>query len=120
MILVDTSIWVDHFRNGNELLKRWLLEAQVVIHSYVVEELALGQLKNRTEILRLISSLPRTSELNHGEYLYLVGEHRLFGKGLSMVDVHLLGAALINELDLATQDKALMRAARAVGLRVLA
>ena len=118
MILVDTSIWVDHFRNGSRSLERWLLEGMVARHDFVLEELALGQLKNRVEILRLLESLPEIPVLSHEEYLYLVGEHQLFGKGLGLVDIHLLGAAMASKSGIATLDKALSRTAKALGILV--
>lgn len=118
MILADTSIWVDHFRNGNENLQAWLQEGSILHHVFVAEELASGHLKNRTEIMRLLNTLPQVPAISHSEYLYFIEEHRLYGKGLGMVDIHLLGAAMAAGARLATFDKPLARTANNLGILI--
>ncbi|MGH9336341.1 MAG: type II toxin-antitoxin system VapC family toxin, partial [Vicinamibacteria bacterium] len=94
MILVDTSVWVDHLRAAEEELESLLGQGLVLSHAFVIGELACGNLKNRREILSLLEALPRASVANHEEVLHLVAEQKLYGKGLGWVDVHLLAASL--------------------------
>lgn len=116
MILADTSIWIDHFRNGHKSLQSWLAEGTVVHHIFITEELACGHLKNRTEIIRLLRTLPQISPISHAEYLYFIEENKLSAQGLGLVDIHLLGAAKVAGAKLATLDKALSRAAQILGI----
>ncbi len=116
MVLVDTSIWVDHFRRGNRRLKALLLDAQVACHPFVIGELACGNLENRAEILALLVSLPAPPILSREEFLHFIDRHRLMGRGIGFVDVHLLASARISGLQLWTSDKRLLSAARELGL----
>jgi hypothetical protein len=118
MILVDTSVWVDHFRRTSPSLVRLLNEGQVACHPFVIGELACGQLRNRREILGLMAALPRARVAEHDELLAFVDRHRLFGRGLGWVDVHLLGSAHLSTCSLLTSDRAL--AAVASHLRIAA
>ena len=90
MILVDTSVWVDHFRDGNPRLTELLNNQEVLIHPFVVGELSLGLLKNRVQILDLLSKLPPAPTADHEEVIAAVGKHRLFGVGMGWVDAHTL------------------------------
>lgn len=112
MILVDTSVWVDHFRKAQEDLEGLLNEGLVLCHPFVIGELACGNLKNRDEILSLLDALPKAKVASHEEVLHLVSERKLHGKGLGWVDVHLLAAALLSESPLWTRDKTLAAVAR--------
>ena len=94
MILVDTSIWVDHFRSGNARLQSLLLTEQVACHPFVVGELACGNLHRRDEVLRLLSDLPMGDVVPDAEVLALLERRRLFGRGIGWVDAHLLASAL--------------------------
>jgi len=116
VILVDTSIWVDHLRRGSEALSALLNEGLVVCHPFVIGELACGKVSNRTEILSLLAALPAATIAEHDEALGLLGTHKLSGKGLGWIDVHLLAAALLSGCTLWTRDKALASAARALGV----
>lgn len=111
MVLVDTSVWVDHFRRGNEGLVAQLNQAAVVCHPFVVGELACGNLKNRTEILRLLQALPIAPLAEQEEVLYLLNKGRLYGRGLGWIDAHLLASARLMRCPLWTFDKALATAA---------
>jgi predicted nucleic acid-binding protein len=95
MILVDTSVWVDHFRNGNERLVRLLLDQSVLIHPMVIGELACGTLRNRTEILQLLDNLPKAAQATHDEVLHMIEERKLMGNGIGYVDAHLLASVLL-------------------------
>ena len=112
MVLVDTSIWVSHFREGNPHLKNLLLNGYVVCHSFIIGELACGNLQNREEILSLMQALPSAMTAEHEEVLQLIDTHQLMGIGLGYVDVHLLASALLSETPIWTEDKKLIEAAR--------
>jgi len=112
MILVDTSVWVQHLRAGNERLEALLLKGQVFTHPFVVGELACGNLSNRVEILGLLKALPRVPIAEHEEVMHLLVSRRLYSRGLGWVDVHLLASALIAGCGLWTLDEALRRAAQ--------
>lgn len=111
MILVDTSIWVDHFRRGSAALETLLEKEEVVGHPFVIGELACGNLSRRKEILELLQALPQAAVASHGEIMQFIDFHRLMGAGLGLVDVHLLASARLSSAVLWTGDRTLMRAA---------
>ena len=117
MILVDTSIWLQHFRIGSERLKALLLDGQVLCHPFVVGELACGTLRKRAEILAMLKALPEARLLDQEEVLNFLEARRLCGSGVGWVDAHLLASALLMGCGLWTADKPLRRAA--AGLNVL-
>jgi predicted nucleic acid-binding protein len=112
VILVDTSVWVDHLRKAEEELQNLLDGGVVVSHPFVIGELACGNLKNRDEILSLLAALPKAEVASDEEVLQLVAERKLYGKGLGWVDMHLLAAALLSQCPLWTRDKTLAAVAR--------
>ncbi len=116
MTLVDTSIWVDHLRRGNNRLSKLLGDGRVICHRFVVGELACGAIGNREEILKLLGALPASPVAEHGEVLRLVEQRRLAGRGLGWIDLHLLASALLANSRLWTQDRALGAAARELGV----
>ncbi len=118
MVLVDTSVWVEHLRRGNAALSELLKEGVVLCHAFVVGELACGTLRNRGEILGLLSALPRARIAADREVMLLLEERRLYGKGLGWVDAHLLASALLNTCGLWTFDKALDACARRAKIAV--
>ena len=111
MVLVDTSIWVDHLRKGNRHLEELLLDAEVTCHSFVIGELACGNIKNRSEILTLLQALPTTPTIDLAEYLYFIDQNRLYGFGIGFVDIHLLASAKLADNPIWTADKKLNEAA---------
>ena len=111
MTLVDTSVWVDHLRNGNDALAELLLRDEVACHPMVIGELACGNLKRRKEILALLQALPTVECVSDDELLFFIGQHRLSGLGLGLVDVHLLASCAISHTSLWTLDSRLQRAA---------
>jgi predicted nucleic acid-binding protein len=116
VILVDTSIWIDHFHASEPSLVALLRDDQVGCHRSVIEELALGSIKQRDRVLALLESLHRFPILTHEEVMALVDERRLWGRGLSMVDAHLLGSVmLVGGARLWTRDKRLLAACRECG-----
>jgi len=111
MVLVDTSVWVSHFRETHKGLVALLNRGQAVCHPFVVGELACGNLKNRTTVISLLEALPMAILVEHEEVLAFIKAHNLMGKGLGYIDVHLLAAALLSGVALWTLDKKLEKAA---------
>jgi hypothetical protein len=111
MVLVDTSIWINHLNKSNAGLVSLLNSAKVYIHPFIIGELACGNLTNRAEILQLLKSLPTVDPAMDDEVLILVEQKKLYGIGLGFIDVHLLASALISGLKIWTGDKALNNAA---------
>jgi predicted nucleic acid-binding protein len=112
VILADTSVWIDHFRRGNPTLRAHLTKGRIVCHPFIVGELALGNLRNRSEILTHLNRLPQLSVAAHDEVLALAERRRLFGAGIGWVDAHLLAAVLIAGAKLWALDSRLARVAR--------
>lgn len=107
MVLVDTSVWIDHFRRGNKRLETLLLNSQVLTHSAVLGELACGNLSPRKRVLEWLNDLPKATEAMSVEVLHLIEAHRLYGKGLGYIDLHLLAATQISKVKLWTLDQTL-------------
>jgi predicted nucleic acid-binding protein len=117
MILVDTSVWIDHLRKGVPALVAALERGQVLIHSFVAGELACGNLKNRTEVLHLLGDLPAAPIVTDAEALAFIEHQHLMGRGIGYIDVHLLAsAALAGSARLWTHDKRLAAVATGLGL----
>lgn len=115
MILVDTSIWVDHLRSGDRALAALLEHSDVLTHPFVIGELACGTLAKRNTVLELLQDLPAAPVADPAELLPFIERHRLWGKGLGYVDVHLLAAAaLCPGTKVWTRDKRLRTAAQAL------
>jgi len=111
MILVDTSVWVEHLRSGSIGLEALLNVGQVASHPFIIGELACGHLKNRKEILSLLQYLPKASPASDEEVLGFIEDRKLMGKGLGYIDVHLLVSALLSGLSLWTLDRRLQEVA---------
>lgn len=116
MVLVDTSVWIGHFRVTNLALVRLLKETRVVVHPFVIGELACGRLARRHEVLALLSKLPRLSPVSDAEALAFIEGNKLAGTGIGWVDVHLLASARLACASVMTADKALARVAKRLGL----
>jgi len=111
MILVDTSVWVRHFRMGDKRLEDLLQEGEVCCHPFVIGELACGNLKHRGTVLSLLQELPSTPLAENEEVLAFLESEKLFGRGLGWVDAHLLASAMLAESPIWTLDASLKRAA---------
>ncbi len=108
MILVDTSIWEDHLRVGDEILTGLLNSCRVMMHPFVLGELACGNLRNRAEVLALLKDLPQATVARDEEVLFFIEQQALMGRGIGYVDTHLLAAvALQGSSRLWTRDKRL-------------
>lgn len=116
MILVDTSVWIEHFRSANSDLVSLLTEGQVLTHPYVIGEIACGGHRQRQQILSLLPLLPQATMATNEEVLRLIDDYELFGKGIGWVDAHLLSACLLSASTLWTLDKKLLRLARTVSV----
>ena len=115
MVLVDTTIWVDHFRHKVALLEDLLTSGEVAIHPFIIGELACGNIRNREEIMTLLSALPTLKMASYTEALHLVETRGLYGKGIGWIDIHLLASALLCSTPLWTRDKRLNDTAKALG-----
>ena len=107
MVLVDTSVWIDHLRKTSQHLQLLLIDGEVVCHPLVIGELVCGNLHNRKEIIGLLQALPMAPEIDFEEYLYFVEAHHLFGKGIGYIDIQLLASAKLSQTSLWTLDKRL-------------
>jgi len=117
MILVDTSIWIDHLHRSEAILTGLLDRSQVCTNPMIIGELALGSSRDRGTILRLLADLPSTRQATPGEVLSFIEAQALFGIGLSLVDAHLLAALRLTPSDqLWTRDRRLRAAADRLGL----
>jgi len=112
MILVDTSIWIEHFQKGNAHLKELLVTGHVACHPLIVGELACGNLRQRSEIILLLCTLPSVNTVSDDEILYFIEEKRLMGLGIGIVDVHLLASAIMTNIPLWTTDRRLKEVAK--------
>lgn len=107
MILVDTSVWIDHLRKTDQKLFEILQNGKVCIHPFIVGEIACGNLTNRVEIIDLLKALPEVLMVSHDEILQFIENRELYGKGLGYIDIHLLASSFINKVPLWTRDKRL-------------
>jgi predicted nucleic acid-binding protein len=115
VILVDTSVWIEHLRRRSSVLAGLLGQGQVACHPFVIGEIALGTLKNRTEILALLADLPMTKVVRQEDALALVARRELSGTGIGWVDLHLAASALVERLPLWTLDRRLAVVAHRLG-----
>ena len=118
MILVDTSIWINHFNKSNAGLIKLLNSAQVCIHPFVIGELSCGNISNRKEILSHLKSLPLVDTALDEEVFTFIEDKNLYGIGLGFVDVHLLASALIHNVKIWTGDKTLNKVAINLGINI--
>ncbi len=117
MILVDTSVWVDHLRAGDEDLSTLLNNSQVLMHPFVLGELACGNLRNREMVLRLLKDMPHAALATDDEVLFFIGRHALMGRGIGYVDAHLLAAVMLDgAAQMWTRDKRLRAVADSLTL----
>ncbi|WP_066527191.1 type II toxin-antitoxin system VapC family toxin [Sphingobium sp. EP60837] len=117
MILVDTSVWIDHFRHDDPALARSLDQRQVLSHPFVIGELALGSLRQRDLILEALRGLPSALVAHDDEVHAFIDRHRLFGLGIGYIDAHLLAATCLTpDACFWTRDKRLRAAASQLGV----
>lgn len=115
MILADTSIWVDHLRSGLPSLAERLSEGGVLIHPWVIGELACGNLRDRSRLLQLLQGLPQAPLATDGEVMLLIERRRLMGRGIGWIDAHLLASTLLASARLWSGDQRLSVIATELG-----
>lgn len=116
MILVDTSVWIDHFRRSSSVLAELLDQERVLVHPFVIGEIACGNLVNREEILALLGALARAAKAEDDEVLFFIDRHNLMGRGIGLIDVHLLASCLMAHASIWTADKRLRAAAEELNI----
>lgn len=119
MILVDTSVWVDHFRKYDRKIVDMLEQRQILTHAHVIGEIMLGQFADRRLIRELFLNLETCAVASQGEILDFIESLKLFGRGIGLVDVHLLAAARLSSAKLLTHDKRLREVASDLGLNAV-
>jgi predicted nucleic acid-binding protein len=117
VILADTSVWIDHFRSENTKMLRCLNRGQIAIHPFIILELALGSLRNRSRTLALLDLLPQIQVARLSEVRLTIEARRLYSLGLGLTDAHLLASVFLNPSTLLwTRDKRLRKAAERLGV----
>lgn len=117
MILADTSVWIDHLRSGDKEMRRLLNQRQIVVHPFIIAELALGSLKDRTKTLALLDFLPQARIAQLSELRLLIEARRLYGLGIGLIDAHLIASVMIDTPTLLwTRDKRLRDVAENQGI----
>jgi predicted nucleic acid-binding protein len=117
LILADTSIWIDHLRSENEEMRKHLQQGNIVMHPFIVAELALGSLRRRTETLALLDWLPQVRMPQLSEVRLMIEARRLYGTGIGLIDAHLIASVFVNSLTLLwTRDKPLRKLAENLGI----
>jgi len=119
MVLVDTSVWVSHLRDGNSELANLLNDGRVLCHPLIVGELACGNLKDRAVVLSFLQLLPMSIEAEHDEVLSFIENNSLMGKGMGYVDAHLITSAVLAGVPIWTLDKKLAQAADSLYINYL-
>lgn len=115
-VLIDTSVWIDHFHRGSQPLSELLERGLAWTHAVVIGELAAGRLAQRAEVLHHLQKLPRAQDVSLTEGLHLLDQYRLHGRGLSWADIQILAAARIDHLAVWTRDRALLAATKLLGM----
>jgi predicted nucleic acid-binding protein len=117
LILADTSVWIDHLRSGSKDLRRHLDQGQIVIHPFIIAELALGSLKDRAQTLALLDLLPKVRVARTSELRLLIEARRLYNLGIGLTDAHLIASVLIDAPTLLwTRDKRLRKVANGLSI----
>jgi len=115
MILVDSSVWIDHLRFVEPQLADLLSKSQVLVHPFVIGELACGQLKARVQILDLLLGLPAATQASDEEALLFLERNAIYGRGIGWVDMHLCASAKLSSAQLWSRDKRLKQVANELG-----
>jgi len=117
LILADTSIWIDHLRSENREMRKHLHQGNIVTHPFVIAELALGSLRERSKTLALLDLLPQLRMPNLSEVRLMIEARRLHGLGIGLIDAHLIASVFVNSPTvLWTRDKPLRKVAEDLGI----
>jgi predicted nucleic acid-binding protein len=117
MVLVDTSVWVIHLREGNAELEKLLNKGQIMCHRFIIGEIACGNIKNRNEILTLLQLLPLVTQAKHEEVMEFIETNKLMGRGLGYIDMHLAASARLTGIPIWTFDKKLEETSKKLGFK---
>ena len=117
MVLVDTSVWINHFRVTDRKLSELLECEEVLVHPFVIGELACGNLRNRKSIVSLLYALPSAPRADDDEILFFIERHRIMGRGVGLIEAHLLASCQLAKCSLWTADKKLQAVAKAVKIQ---
>jgi predicted nucleic acid-binding protein len=117
MFLVDTSVWIGHFRSSNPALRELLNEGLVLMHPFVIGELACGGMRNRKAVLANLQELPLAISAGHDEVMQLIEQRSLWSKGIGWIDAHLIASALLSDCRLWTLDSRMHAAATSARVR---
>lgn len=116
MILADTSIWIDHFRQVDTELRRIIEDDRLLCHPAVIGELALGSLRDRGNVLAFLAAQREAAVATHDEVMTVIDRQGIFSMGIGYTDAHLLASVLIDQrASLWTRDKRLQAAAEKAG-----
>jgi len=118
MFLVDSSVWIGHLRTASAELRDLLEDGQVLMHPFVIGELACGSMKHRKRVLANLDELPLAVSATHEEVMRLLDHHALWSRGIGWVDAHLIASALLSDCRLWTMDAKLRAAAAAAKAHV--
>jgi predicted nucleic acid-binding protein len=117
LILADTSVWIDHLRSGSKDMRKLLNEGGIVIHPFIIAELALGSMQNRSATLALLDLLPQVKVAQVWELRLMIEARRLYSLGIGLTDAHLIASVFLNTPTvLWTRDKRLRAVAEALGI----
>lgn len=116
MVLVDTSVWIDHLRRADATLSDLLAQSQIIVHPFVIGEVALGSIRNRKLVVAELANLPEAAVVRDFEVLAFIETCKLAGTGIGYVDANLLASARLETSRLWTRDKRLAEAARTLDL----
>lgn len=116
MILVDTSIWIDYLRRDSDAISAFLTDESILVHEFVVGELALGSIRNRATVVNSLLAMPQAQTATDTEVRAMIDAHALHGSGIGYIDAHLLASALLVQASLLTLDKRLAVIAQRLGV----
>jgi predicted nucleic acid-binding protein len=118
-VIVDTSVWIDHIKSPVRELVGLLEQETVLAHSWIIGELALGQIRNRHQVIGNLKLLPRAQESPFQYLLDFIDRKKLYSRGLSFTDIQILASALLSNASILTRDKAMLKAAKELGIVLL-
>ena len=120
MILADASVWIDHFRADDAEMRVFLGNDQIVMHPFVIAELALGSLHDRSKTLAQLDRLPQAQVAQIDEVRMMIEAHKLYSKGIGLIDAHLVASCLMMlDTQLWTRNSRLAGVAKALGVNAL-
>lgn len=115
-VLVDSSVWIDHLNKSETVLMEMLEFSLVDTHAYIVGELACGLVRDRNEFFNFLTGLSYVTKVEDAELLHFIARNNLYGKGLGLVDMHILASCCVDGILLWTRDKRLKAAAEGLGI----